>query len=31
MSPFRPSGERARWRILYEMLTALNVDDTISY
>lgn len=31
MSPFRPSGERARWRILYEMLCSLNVDDTITY
>lgn len=31
MSPFRPSGERARWRILYELLLGLEVEDVIEY
>lgn len=31
MSPFRPHGEQARWRIIYERLADLTIGDVISY
>ena len=31
MSPFEPAGERARWRIIYEMLQATPVDAVVTY
>jgi len=31
MSPFNPSGERARWRILYDLLSARTVGDVLTY
>lgn len=31
MSPFTPAGERARWKILYDLLRAKDVGDTITY
>lgn len=31
MSPFKPLGDRARWRVLYELLRKLRVGDTLTY
>lgn len=31
MSPFEPAGERARWRMLYDLLLAKDLDDTLTY
>lgn len=31
MSPFTPKGDRARWRIIYDLLAALGVDDVVTY
>lgn len=31
MTPFEPVGEQARWRILYDLLRKLEVNDTLSY
>lgn len=31
MAPFRPLGERARWRVIYDMLKKASVDDVITY
>lgn len=31
MSPFRPSGEHARWRILYEILQQRDVGEVVTY
>lgn len=31
MSPFEPAGDRARWRILYELLTRHDIGDVITY
>lgn len=31
MSPFQPIGERARWRLLYDVLRPLQVNDTVTY
>jgi hypothetical protein len=31
MSPYQPIGERARWRVLYEMLQAAQVDEVVKY
>lgn len=31
MSPFVPIGEQARWRTLYEILQAHDVDDVVTY
>jgi len=29
--PFQPIGERARWRVLYDLLRKLDINDTLSY
>jgi predicted RNA-binding protein with RPS1 domain len=31
MSPFTPTGERARWRVLYDMLAERDSGDTLTY
>jgi O6-methylguanine-DNA--protein-cysteine methyltransferase len=31
MSPFTPAGDRARWRIIYDLLTDADVGDTVTY
>lgn len=31
MSPFEPAGDRARWRILYELLTRKGLEDEVTY
>lgn len=31
MSPFTPSGERARWRILYDLLRECEIGDLLTY
>lgn len=31
MSPFKPVGDRARWRVIYDLLRKLNVGDILSY
>ncbi len=31
MSPFQPSGSRARWRALYEVLLGCDVEDVVTY
>jgi hypothetical protein len=31
MAPFKPVGDRARWRVVYDMLTAAQVGDVITY
>jgi leucyl aminopeptidase len=31
MSPFRPVGDRPRWRVIYDLLRKLNVGDLLSY
>lgn len=31
MSPFTPTGDRARWRILYELVKTRDVGDIITY
>jgi len=31
MSPFTPTGDRARWRILYDMLAERDSGDTLTY
>jgi len=31
MSPFTPSGDRARWRVLYELLRSKEVGDVVTY
>ena len=31
MSPFIPTGDHARWRIVYDLLTKAAVNDTITY
>lgn len=31
MSPFDPIGDRARWRVIYELLQAVPVDDVLPY
>jgi hypothetical protein len=31
MAPFQPIGDRARWRVIYDMLTKADVDDVITY
>lgn len=31
MSPFQPRGSIARWRLIYDLLTAKNIDDSITY
>lgn len=31
MSPFKPARERARWRLIYEMLAARKVGDVLTY
>lgn len=31
MTPFEPQGPRARWRIVYDLLTAHEVGDTVTY
>jgi hypothetical protein len=31
MSPFQPAGARARWRVIYDMLTASKPGDTVTY
>jgi hypothetical protein len=31
MAPFMPAGERARWRIIYELLTAAGTGDIVTY
>lgn len=31
MSPFEPIGRQARWRVLYELLTARTVGDVLTY
>lgn len=31
MSPFDPVGERARWRIIYDLLLRKDHDDTVTY
>lgn len=31
MSPFTPAGDRARWRILYDLLVKLRVGDVLTY
>lgn len=31
MSPFIPAGDRARWRLVYDLLTEADVGDTVTY
>jgi hypothetical protein len=31
MSPFDPVGERARWRVVYDLLAKADADETITY
>jgi hypothetical protein len=31
MSPFEPAGDRARWRVVYELLAEAAVDETVTY
>lgn len=31
MTPFQPAGDKARWRIIYDVLTTKNVGDTVGY
>lgn len=31
MSPFIPAGDRARWRMIYDLLTEAAVGDTVTY
>jgi hypothetical protein len=31
MSPFTPAGDRARWRVVYDLLTEADVGDTVTY
>jgi DNA phosphorothioation-dependent restriction protein DptG len=31
MSPFEPIGKVARWRVIYDILTTLRVDDVVTY
>lgn len=31
MTPFEPIGDQARWRVLYDLLRKLDVNDTLSY
>lgn len=31
MSPFQPAGDRARWRILYDLLHSAHVGEVITY
>lgn len=31
MVPFTPSGDRARWRVLYDLLTARKIGDLLTY
>lgn len=31
MSPFEPSGDRARWQIIYDLLVKADVDETVTY
>ncbi len=31
MSPFRPKGDRARWRVIYDVLSGASVGDLITY
>lgn len=31
MSPFRPVGDRARWRIIYDLLSKRGVGDVLTY
>lgn len=31
MAPFKPSGPIARWRLIYDILTAKDIDDSITY
>jgi len=31
MSPFEPTGDRARWRIIYDLLVKAETDDTVTY
>lgn len=31
MSPFQPSGERARWRFLYDLLRTAQVGEVVTY
>ena len=31
MTPFEPAGDKARWRIIYDVLTTKDVGDTVSY
>lgn len=31
MSPFRPAGTRARWRVLYDLVRRVDVGDTLTY
>lgn len=31
MRAFQPAGERARWRVLYDLLTPLEIGDLLSY
>lgn len=31
MSPFKPAGDRARWRVIYDMLRSLGTGDVLTY
>lgn len=31
MSPFKPAGDRARWRMVYDVLCAASIGDLITY
>lgn len=31
MTPFQPAGDRARWRILYDLLVCLDIGDILTY
>lgn len=31
LSPFKPLGDTARWRVIYALLTKRNIDDVLTY
>lgn len=31
MSPFKPAGDRARWRIVYDVLLGVSIGDLVTY
>lgn len=31
MTPFEPAGEKARWRMIYDILVKRNIGDTVTY